>query len=329
MSSRSFSYVALGALALLVGPLAALAQFDASNDPFTLALSPQFPEPGSQATLTPISGQVDITSATMVVTVNGKQLYSGNAIALALPLGAAGSTANVVVRLTAAGQTYTQTLAVTPEDVALVPEPLSSAPPLYAGKPLVPNEGSVRLVALADLRTTSGKRLDPTTLSYRWTVDSVASSGSGIGKSTLIVDSPLPYRSSSVSVQVVSPDGSLAGGSSLNLAASDPTVRIYARDALLGIRFDHALTAFNIGASEATLYAAPYSFPLALGAPIVSWFLNGTSAQTGALITLRPTGSAGGSASLSASVSAGDVSSAASAALTFGASSSSSSFFGL
>jgi hypothetical protein len=48
-----------------------------------------------------------------------------------------------------------------------------------------------------------------------------------------------------------------------------------------------------------TFTAVPYSFSLSKGLPIISWFLNNSAAQTGSDITLRPTGSGQGSASLS------------------------------
>lgn len=206
---------------------------------------------------------------------------------------------------------------VTSTDVVLVAEPLASAPPLYAGKPLVPLGGSVRVVAMADLRSAPGARLDPSTLAYAWSVDGIAiDSASGLGKRSIIVDSPLQYRSSTIEVTVTSPNGALVAASSLDLVASDPTLRIYERDPLLGILFDHALgSTYTLKGAEATLYGATYSFPTALGAPTLRWFLNGTSVQTGALLTLRPTGTKAGTASLSLTGASSDIA-AASAGLT-------------
>lgn len=191
--------------------------------------------------------------------------------------------------------------------MALVAEPISSAPPLYPGKSLVPLEGNTRVVAIGNLRDENGKAVDPSTLSYAWTVDDTAlADSSGIGKDAIIVDSPLEYRESDVSVVVQSQDGSLVGGDSLVLTDSDPIVRIYENDPLLGILFDHAISGnYAINNTEDSLYAAPFSFPTSLGAPLLQWFLNGNLAQTGNLVTLRPTGSGGGTASLSFIASAG------------------------
>ncbi|MEK7086196.1 MAG: hypothetical protein AAB951_00235, partial [Patescibacteria group bacterium] len=101
-------------------------------------------------------------------------------------------------------------------------------------------------------------------------------------------------------------------------------------DPLLGIRFDHALSSTHaISGTEAALYAAPFSLSILGGAPRLQWFLNGTSAQTGSSITLRPAGSGQGNASLSLTASAGASAMAtASLSLSFGAAQSSN-FFGL
>lgn len=323
----------LGALLVTV-PLPVSAQFGSAGQPFTISADPRPPPAYGVVTLTPVSGDIDITGATMTVTVGGVQSYSGNAKPITITLGAAGQTAAVSVSMKTSRGTYRQTLSLTPQDVTLVAEPLSSAPPLYPGKPLVPLGGSVRVVAVADLRTGAGVQLDPNSLSYAWVIDGTDEVGaSGIGKRVLIVNSPLQYRAGTVEVTVTSPDGLRSGVASLDLAAADPTVRIYERDPLMGIRFDKALgDTYALTGSEASLYAAPFSFPTALRAPLLSWYVSGTLAQTGNLITLRPTGQGRGTASVSVTGdSTGSIDApAASASLTASyGTSGSSSLFGL
>ena len=119
---------------------------------------------------------------------------------------------------------------------------------------------------------------------------------------------------------MVSQDGALAGGSSFSFTAQEPSVRLYESDPLLGIRFSRALSvAYAISGAEATLYAAPFSLPTTGSAPLLQWFLNGAPAQTGGVITLRPTGSGRGNASLSLVASSGDYAkAAANLSLSFG-----------
>lgn len=276
--------------------------------PFNVSVDPQYPAPFGQAVLSALSDSIDLAGASMTITVAGKKIYEGNVKPVAVALGKAGSVTSAIVKISSGGASASQTIAIQPQDVVLVAEPVSSAPPLYPGKPLIPLEGSVRMVAVANLRGVSGKALDPATYSYAWTVDNTSiAASSGIGKSALMVASPLQYRQRDVSVAVRSADGALVGGDSFSLVPQEPSVRIYQNDPLLGIRYDRAFAdTYSISGSEDTLYATPFSFPITTGVPLLQWFLNGEPAQTGNLITLRPSGSGEGTASLSLTASAGN-----------------------
>ncbi len=296
-------------LAFFLPVLAGAQSFNVNSvDPFSLSISPQNPSPSSSVTLTALSTSLNLANATMTVFVNGKETYSGNVQPVSIPLGEAGSLTTIKAVISSGGTTYSRSVSVRPQDVVLIAEPISSAPALYPGNPLVPLEGTVRVVAMADIRNAAGKPLDPATLSYAWTVDGASiSSVSGIGKEAIIVASPLQYRSRNVSVVVESQNGVFVGGASVSLTAQEPTVRIYINDPLLGILYDHTLSGgYTITGTETSLYAAPFSFPTGTGAPALQWFLNNALSQTGNLITLRPTGSGKGSASLSLVGSSGD-----------------------
>jgi hypothetical protein len=278
-----------------------------SGASFSVSVDPQYPQPRSFATISLLSSSLDLNNATIDVSAGGKDIYQGSVRPVDVPLGDTGTVTNVLVNVTSAGAKYSQTISIQPQDVAIVAEPISSAPVLYPGKPLVPLEGDTRVVAVANLKDTKGKILDPMTLSYAWTVDDTQiANSSGIGKQAIIVASPLEYRARNVSVIIMSQDGSLVGGASLSLTAQDPSVRMYENDPLLGILFDRALSDnYSITGSEDTLYAAPFSLSTSSGMPLLQWFLNGDVAQTGNSITLRPTGSGQGNASLSIVASAG------------------------
>ncbi len=302
-----------------------------SSTAYDISVAPQFPQPYSTATLSFVSSELDLSSASLTVSVAGKQIYQGNVRTVPVPLGAGGLPVKATVTIAENGTSYPQTVTITPQEVSLVLEPESSAPPLYLGKPLVPLGGQTRLVAVADFRTASGKLIDPTQLSYRWSVDGTQLAGdSGVGQDTLVVGSPLEYRDRTVSVTVASTDGTLVGGADETLTPVAPTLRLYENDPLRGIRFDHALTgSYTITSPEVSLYAAPFSFPISQGAPTLTWFLNGASAQTGGTLTLRPTGSGQGSANVSATASAGVLGAEATQALTLTFGTNSTSLFGL
>ncbi len=316
---------------MLVAPMAVSAQNMTSINPFSITVTPQYPAPNSQVTLTALSASIDLANATMDVSANGKSVYKGSVRAVDVSVLGAGVLTNIRVVITSNGASASQTVSVRPQDLVLITEPLATAPPLYLGKALPPLGGSVRIVAMAGFKNGNGTALDPSTLSYAWRVDDALQANmSGIGKSAIIVATPLQYRNRSVSVVVQSQDGSLVTGSSLSLAPHEPTVRIYENDPLLGIRFDRALaSSYSIADAESSLYAGLYSFPTGAGTPVINWYLNGALAQNGTTITLRPTGSGKGSASLSLVTAIGDLmSTTQSLQISFGAKSASN-FFGL
>lgn len=332
MDMRSVLFISF---LVLILPLASSAQslsdLTTMSSPFTISVSPQYPAPGSQATLSFLSSSIDLAGATITVSAGGKRIYQGAVKPLAITLGKAGTITNVSVTMSSGGASFSQTISIQPQDVVLVAEPISSAPVLYPGKPSVPIDGDVRVVAIANVRGAGGGRPNPASLSYSWTVDGVQiANSSGIGRVAIIVASPLQYRSRDVSVTVASPDGGLVGGSSLSLSSAEPLVRVYENDPLLGTRFDRAiLNSFVILGNEATLYAAPFGLPTTGGVPLLQWFLDGVAAQTGNLITLRPTGSGRGNSSLSLIASASGYSQATvNLSLSFGASLGTN-FFGL
>lgn len=317
------SLIIASMLALLL-PGAAFAQSlgstITSTNPLSVSVSPTYPAPYSQASVSVTSTSVDLTAATLTITSKGKQLYKGNVQTVPVTLGGSGSVTTLAVTVTTAASTYTQTVTIQPEDVSLIAEPQGTVPPLYPGKSLVPLGGSVRVVAIANLQDAAGKTLDPANLAYTWTVDGARiTAGSGIGKTSLLVASPLQYRTRSVSVVVQSQSGSLVGGATISLSPSTPTVRIYENDPLLGVRFDKALlSTYSLGSAEASLYAAPFSLPTD-STPSIQWFLNSAAAQQGPILTLRPTGSGQGTASLSVTASSGSLANAvANLSLSFG-----------
>lgn len=319
-----FHFFVMCAGIVLTLPFAATAQSignTVEGTPFTISVRPQYPSPNSQATISLVSTSLDLANAIMTVSVAGKETYKGAVQPIAIPLDKTGSVTNTKVTISSGGLNYSQTVFIQPQDVVLIAEPVSSAPPLYSGKPLVPVEGSVRVVAVANLRDARGKTIDPATLSYVWTVnDAQIANASGIGKQAILVASPLQYRARSVAVAVKSQDGSLVGGASLSFTTQEPTVRLYRNDPLLGIRFNRALSGeYAINDVEAAIYAAPFSLPTTSGAPLVQWFLNSAPAQTGNSITLRPAGKGQGSAELSLTASTnGTASATANLSLIFG-----------
>lgn len=296
---------------------------DGSMDPnpFTFSMLPQYPEPYGEVLITPRPNTASLSGASMTASMEGKVFYQGAVQPVRVTLGNAGSVTAVRITISSGGIPTTETVYIQPQDVTLVVEPISSTPPLYQGKSLVPLEGSARIVAVANFKDARGGTLKPSSLSYEWTVDGqLIPNSSGIGKSAILVASPLQYRARTISVEVKSATGNLVGGSTVSITAQEPTVLIYKNDPLLGVRFNNALKeTYTIAGVETSLYGTTYSFPTTIGDPSSEWILNGAKAQTGSTITLRPSGVGEGNASLVFSATSnGSVSAVQNLILSFG-----------
>ncbi len=288
-------------LLLLAGSVApvALAQGLPSDDPLTVSIAPSYPRPYQTVTVTPGSTLLDLSSSKVKVSVNGTNVYEGSGTQPTnVRAGGLGEKTTVVVTVTdPAGGTYTKTQVIRPAEVSLVMEPASTVHPFYQGGALVASEGRVRLVAVADLRSAPGTRLPASSLVYTWRLgDRVLTDASGIGRTTLIATAPVRYRNADITVTVTSPDSALVGEAVTRIAATDPVVRIYRNDPLLGPNFDVALSnRFSMPDTEATFRAVGYFFAVP---PAFAWAVNGTPNGTDKDITVRATGSGQGTARL-------------------------------
>ena len=285
-------------------------------DPFTVDLSPDYPTPYQTVTVTPSSTIFDIGSAIVTITVNGAAYYKGTGGAsVDIPVGGPGTVTNIAVTAVTGGQTYTKKLALRPASVALVVEPVSTTHPFYAGASLVPSEGSVRLVAIPDLRTSAGKAIDPNTLEYHWKLgDQDLDGSSGIGQSVLTATAPQRYRDALVSVTVQSQDGGLIAQANTTISPVDQTTQIYEDDPLLGPLFDNALTdSYTMSSSEDTFLGVPYYFS---STPAFSWVMNGADSGSDPDITVRSSGSGAGTAVLGFTGTSADSSESANSSLS-------------
>lgn len=273
------------------------AQFS-STEPLTLLITPSYPRPYQTVTVVPQSTVINLSASTVVTTVNGSEVSRGSGgEPIYVRMGAPGSATTVVVRATANGQTFSKSLAIRPAEVSLIVEPVSTSHPFYEGGSLVASEGRVRLVALADLRTSAGARIPSESLIYTWrNGNQVLEGSSGLGKSVLPATAPVRYRDARITVTVTSQDQSVVAEAAVTVSPGDPLVRVYRRDPLLGPLFGTALgSEFTLKDTEETFRAVPYFFP---DRPAIVWQVNGTQSDSDENITVRASGAGGGSALL-------------------------------
>jgi hypothetical protein len=287
----------LAALALaLVVAQGVHAQFGA--EPLSLTLSPSYPRPFQTITVTPESSVIDLASSDLTFTVNGAVVFEGSGKeTVSVTVGGAGETTTITVTAVNQGQTYTASVAIRPADVALVMEPQSESHAFYRGGSLLAGEGKLRIVAVPDLRTSTGAPIAASSLVYTWrNGNQILEAASGVGKQVLSAKAPVRYRDTVISVTVSTRDSSIVGYAEVLVSPVDPVVRIYEYDPLLGPRYERALgRSVAIGGKEATFRAVPFHFG---SLPTLTWSVNGAASQTGKDITVRPGGNGTGRALL-------------------------------
>ena len=307
---------------------AAHAQLGAT-DPLTISINPDYPRPYQIVTVTPQSSLIDLAASTVTISANGTVVQKGTGgESASVAVGGPGTVTHITVTAVNNGQTYSQSLDVRPADVALVVEPTSTTHPFYDGGALIGSEGRLRIVAIPDLRTSSGAPISPANLVYTWkNGDQILEGSSGIGKSILTATAPIRYRDTTITVTVSSQDSSVVGQASVLISPQDPLIRVYENDPLLGPRYDTALpSTVTLTDSEATYRAVPYFFT---STPSLTWQVNGTPSQTGPDITVRPSGNGKGTALLGVSASSGSLGQSANTSLSVTFGQSSSGIFGL
>lgn len=293
--------VALSFIAVLIlGALPVQAQVG-SSAPLYITLTPDYPRAFGQATVVVRSDTIDLYGSTITISVNGTVVERGSGVTSAVfTLGGPGTRTTVTATAVNQGRTYSVQKTISPADVALIMEPVSTNHPFYEGGALVPSEGRVRLIAIPDLRTSAGAVIPAQNLVYTWRAgNKVLQSESGIGKNVLVAASPVRYRDALITVTVTTQDQSIVAQGSTLVSPVDPIVRIYRNDPLLGPDYANALrgTVALKGAEDA-FRMVPFFFS---SMPTIAWSVNGTVNETSNVITLRSTGGGAGTASINAS----------------------------
>lgn len=272
-------------------------------EPLTLTINPSYPRPYSTVVVVPQSSVIDLSSSAVTVTVNGAVVSKGSGAEPAyVTMGGPGTATTVRVTAVNGEQTYAKTAVLRPADVALVVEPTSTTHPFYEGGSLIASEGGLRLVAIPDLRTSSGAVIPAASLVYTWrNGEQILQGASGIGKSVLTATSPVKYRDARITVTVTTQDRSVVAEATVLISPSDPILRVYRNDPLLGPLYGTALPeSVTLAGAEETFRAVPYYFS---EKPAVTWTVNNTTGDTDEDITVRATGGGSGTALVNVSAS--------------------------
>lgn len=265
------------------------------------------PSPGQNVTITARSYSVDINSATLTWTVDGKTLEKGigsTVITVKAPVLGKKTTVGVSA-VTPDGTSFINELVLTSGSIDMIIEADGYRPATFAGKLPAIYQNTIKIIAVPHIVGPSGIEADPKTLVYQWEQNGNAlESASGYGKQSVTIPGTLIPRPYVISVMALTRDGNAQGAGFIAVNPGSPSVVFYKNDPLYGPLYNNAITgALYLGSQrEAGVLAVPYGFNVpvsGLGDLVLAWSINDRArpelSQSRSVTLRAPDASAGSS----------------------------------
>ncbi len=300
--------------AVLLVPTSAIhAQIPLGGQQINILISPEYPRPYDSVVAKLESSYYNLAGASVKFYVNGSLIDTQDGKQVQFTVGGAGTRTTLVAEVAVEGSVQNVEVKILPAEVSLIQEPLSTGFPLYKGGSLLGPEGTVRLVAIPNLRRLGGELIPQDELVYEWRLGSkILSDYSGIGRSTLTATAPVQYRNADIVLTVRDPLLSVAAQTRLPITSTQPFIQVYKKDPLMGLMTNRAISDnYTLTETEETFTAVPFFFN---NRPTISWNVAGNP-TAGENVTVRREGTDAGRASIA--ITATDSTALQSAGRTF------------
>ena len=278
-----------------------------ATETFDIKLSPQTPAPNESVLAYIASFSIDPDTSIITWKINGSAVKTGigeRKINFTAPKSGEKLTLSAEV-VSSSGIKLSQTVTVQPLSFDLIWEALDSyTPPLYRGKALPGEEGSILVTVIPPIKQNGEDYV------YTWKRNNkVTGSASGYGKRTFVFSMNFLNKEDRIEVELYDKNGTV-GKKSVILRPFSPLLELYETNPLSGPNYSKAISdSFSLPGQEASLIAEPYFFsPKSKTSSQLrfKWSLNGKGVQPTLgkdELTLRPDSKESGSASLQISIS--------------------------
>lgn len=281
----------------LLAPLFTHAQTVPGGNTF-IRTEPRYPVPEKEITVFFTSYEGDLDSALISWFKDGKLIERGRGLtSIKMRAPKAGVRIEIVAHADLVnGRVIASEHILSPSSVTILVNAQTHTPPFYKGKAIPTVGGNVNLIALPEFYDSSGKPIDPDTLSYEWWAES-GQLEKVKGRST-VLKNPIFMRDIRVMVTVFGPGGRNAESDTL-IPARTPSIVLYENDPSLGVWYNTSVPpSFLLNKAEVSLHAEPYFFSKSI-IPSLSfdWTLPGSSApyrSSNQRLVLRPEEGASG-----------------------------------
>lgn len=246
-----------------------------------LSASPQNPAPGETVTMSVSSSEINIDLSMVDWSVDGKSIKKGmgqKTFSFTAP--GNGKSTTVTVRVTPnGGSGVEETMTFSPADIDIIWEAEGAyVPPFYKGKTLPIKQGGVKIVAMPNVRTSTGSMQKPSDFAFSWKKDGQNMPGnSGFGKQSFTYINQMLEDTNRIDVSAATGTKRVEGG--VIISYFEPKLLMYESDALIGTKYQAAIPSmYRSKGAQLALILEPYFLPRSWktdSGTTVSWKLNG------------------------------------------------------
>lgn len=270
-SNLKYSAICLVILVIFVLPFKA---FAASSSSISISQAPENPSANQDTTITLSSYASNLDSVSISWFVNGKKVSSligQKSFSTKAP--AVGGEVAVRAVISLPDGEIEKTITIRPNVMVLLWQVKDSyVPPFYRGKALPTPESEIKVVAMPEVRNTSGT-VNPKNMIYNWKINyNNDAGGSGYGKNFFTYINDYLEDADNIGVTASTTDGKYSSNASVNVVATSPQISFYKSDPSLGTLWEEALSDGHRIVGDEIVVAEPYFIsPKEIWSPGLLW----------------------------------------------------------
>lgn len=242
-------------------------------------VAPPNPAPSENTSITLRSYVNNLDTVLISWSVDGKTIASGigkKSFSTKAPV--AGGEMSVVATISLPDGAIDTKIIIRPSVMILLWQANDSyVPPFYKGKALPTESSEIKVVAMPEVRNSSGN-IPSQNMTYYWKKDYTNNvDGSGYGKNFFIFTNDYLENSNNISVTASTVDQKYSSDASIDIGTIQPKILFYKNDLNLGIIWEHSLLDSHKIQGLETVEAMPYFIsPQEIQTPTLvwSWFIN-------------------------------------------------------
>jgi hypothetical protein len=275
----------------------------------SLTITPSTPGPNQAVSAVLDSSSVDLDTAIITWSVNGKKMQSGQGEkTLSLTSGSVGSETIVSANIVSTdGGSLVESVTISPATVDLMWQGGGYVPPFYKGRTPWAGEGQITFLAIPNVLDENGNEIDPKTLIYKWTKDdTVLGESSGAGQNSLTLTDSILSLPETIEVDILTDRDTTVATQSVNLSPINPGLLVYEDNPLYGFLFNNEVgSQFTATEKEFSFVAFPLSFNAVTRDSqnlSYTWSSTGGNSQAGDEVTYQTPDSGSGSSQINVTV---------------------------